>query len=71
MGQTGCGCAYPRVLARFYAKNRRDGARLLSSALVLTTLALFNIQNPVGLVLSLIGALVCLYWWSCYRQLER
>ena len=71
MGQTGCGCAICRVLARFYAKNRRDGDRLLSSALVLTTIALFNLQNPIGLGLSVIGALVCLYWWSCYRQLER
>ena len=71
MGQTGCGCAICRVLARFYANNRRDGARLLSSALVLTTIALFNLQNPIGLGLSVVGALVCLYWWSCYRQLER
>ncbi len=38
---------------------------------MLTTIALFNLQNPIGLGLSVVGALVCLYWWSCYRQLER
>ena len=38
---------------------------------MLTTIALFNLQNPIGLGLSVVGVLVCLYWWSCYRQLER
>ncbi|MFZ9559154.1 MAG: hypothetical protein ACO27M_04930 [Vulcanococcus sp.] len=61
----------PPALARFYAKNRRDGARLLSSALVITSVGLVRIDHPAGQVVTAVGALVCLYWWSCYRQLER
>jgi hypothetical protein len=58
-------------LARLYAKNRRDGARLLSSALVITSIGLIRIDHPLGRVVAVIGSLVCLYWWSCYRTLER
>jgi hypothetical protein len=58
-------------LARLYAKNRRDGARLLSSALVITSVGLIRIDHPVGQVVAGLGTLVCLYWWSCYRQLNQ
>jgi len=58
-------------LPRLYAKNRRDGARLLSSALVITSIGLIRIDHPVGRVVGVLGSLVCLYWWSCYRTLER
>ena len=61
----------PTPLARLYAKNRRDGARLLSSALVITSIGLIRIDHPVGQVVAALGTLVCLYWWSCYRTLER
>jgi hypothetical protein len=71
VGQTDLTCEHPRALARFYAKNRRDGARLLSSALVITTVGAIRIDHPVGQVVAALGSLVCLYWWQCYRQLER
>lgn len=58
-------------MARFFAKNRRDGARLLSSALVITGAGLVRVDHPVGQVVTVVGGLVCLYWWLCYRQLER
>ena len=58
-------------LARLYAKNRRDGARLLSTALVITSVGLIRVDHPVGRVVALLGGLVSLYWWSCYRTLER
>lgn len=58
-------------LARLYAKNRRDGARLLSSALVITSIGLIRIDHPIGQAVAALGTLVCLYWWSCYRTLER
>ena len=61
----------PTTLARLYAKNRRDGARLLSSALVITSIGLIRIDHPVGRLVAILGTLVCLYWWSCYRTLER
>jgi hypothetical protein len=58
-------------LARYFVQNRRDGARLLSSALVITGSALLRLDHPIGQLLSLMGAMVCLYWWYCYRQLPR
>ena len=58
-------------MARFFAKNRRDGARLLSSALVIAGAGLVRVDHPVGQVVTVVGGLVCLYWWLCYRQLER
>jgi hypothetical protein len=43
----------------------------LSSALVITTVAAVRIDHPIGQVVAAVGSLVCLYWWWCYRQLER
>jgi hypothetical protein len=59
------------ALAPLYAKNRRDGARLLSSALVITSIALMRIDHTIGLVIAILGTAVCLYWWRCYQTLER
>ena len=56
-------------LARFYVNNRRDGSRLLSSALVICGAGLIRIDHPVGKVVALLAGLVSLYWWLCYRQL--
>ncbi|MEY3929252.1 MAG: hypothetical protein RLZZ516_962 [Cyanobacteriota bacterium] len=61
----------PPNLARLYAKNRRDGARLLSSAVVITSIGLIRIDHPIGQVVAALGTMVCLYWWTCYRNLER
>jgi hypothetical protein len=57
-------------LARFYVKNRRDGSRLLSSALVITAIGLIRIDHPLGRVVALVAGLISLYWWGCYRKLE-
>jgi len=57
-------------LARFYVNNRRDGSRLLSSALVICAVGLIRIDHPVGQVVSVLAGLVSLYWWLCYRQLS-
>jgi hypothetical protein len=59
-------CAMPRL----YASNRRDGARLLSSALVITGAGLVRIDHPTGRLVALIAGLISFYWWQCYRQLE-
>ena len=61
----------PPNLARLYAKNRLDGARLLSSAVVITSIGLIRIDHPIGQVVAALGTMVCLYWWTCYRNLER
>jgi hypothetical protein len=70
MGQTAGLCIPMGTLAPLYAKNRRDGARLISSALVITSIGAIRIDHPIGQVVAVLGTLVCLYWWSCYRRLE-
>lgn len=57
-------------MARRFASNRRDGARLLSSALVITGAGVVRIDHPVGRLVTLVGGLISLYWWLCYRQLQ-
>jgi len=58
------------VPVRFFARNRRDGARLLSSALVITVIALVRWDHPLGRGLALGVGLLSLYWWLQYRQLQ-
>ena len=57
-------------LARFYVNNRRDGSRLLSSAVVITGIGLIRIDHPIGQVVFVLAGLLSLYWWHCYRQLS-
>ena len=57
-------------LAFLYVKNRRDGSRLLSSALVIFTIAITQHQTTWGVVVASISALVCLYWGFAYRKLD-
>jgi hypothetical protein len=57
-------------LARFYVNNRRDGSRLLSSALVICAAGLMRFDHPIGRSVALIAGLVSLYWWICYRQIK-
>jgi hypothetical protein len=38
---------------------------------VITSIALVRIDHPIGRAVALVGSLVCLYWWNCYRNLER
>lgn len=57
-------------MARFYVNNRRDGSRLLSSALVIAGAGLIRIDHPIGQVVFVLAGLLSLYWWRCYRQLK-
>lgn len=57
-------------MARFYVKNRRDGSRLLSSALVIACVGLVRIDHPIGQFVALVAGSVSIYWWFCYRQLS-
>lgn len=57
-------------LARFYVNNRRDGSRLLSSALVICAAGLMRVDHPIGRSVALIAGLVSFYWWICYRQIK-
>lgn len=57
-------------MARFYASNRRDGARLLSSSLVVAGAGLVRIDHPMGRIVALVAGVISLYWWQCYRRLD-
>lgn len=61
--------APPRI--RWFARNRRDGARLISSALVITVIALVAWSHPAGKLVALAAGLTSLYWWRHYRQLQQ
>ncbi|MEB3169415.1 MAG: hypothetical protein VKK97_11890 [Synechococcaceae cyanobacterium] len=54
-----------------FVRNRRDGARLLSSVLIITVIGLVNWGHPVGRAVALLGGAISLYWWLCYRQLSQ
>lgn len=57
-------------LARFYVNNRRDGSRLLSSALAIFAAGLMRVDHPIGRSVALLAGLVSIYWWFCYRQIK-
>ncbi len=65
------GACAPMPLPRLFVDNRRDGSRLLSSALVITGIGLVRIDHPLGQVVAVIGGSISAYWWLCYRQLQR
>ena len=56
---------------RWFARNRRDGARLLSSALIVMVVGLVRWDHPIGRVVGSGAAAVSLYWWLQYRRLSR
>ncbi|MEY3462938.1 MAG: hypothetical protein RLZZ468_716 [Cyanobacteriota bacterium] len=57
-------------MPRFYASNRRDGARLLSSATVIAGAGLVRVDHPAGRLVALVAGAISVYWWLCYRQLS-
>ena len=59
------------ALPRLFANNRRDGARLISSALVLFTISATQIHQPWGPPFTFFFTVVCLYWGLAYRRLDR
>jgi len=56
---------------RLFARNRRDGARLLSSSLVITVIALVAWSHLAGKLIACGAGLISLYWWWQYRQLQQ
>ena len=53
-----------------FPSNRRDGSRLLSSALVLSGVGLVRIDHPLGQLVFMLAGLVSLFWWRQYRRLS-
>ena len=61
----------PPALPRLFVNNRRDGARLISSALVLFTICATQIHQPWGPPFTFFFTVLCLYWGMAYRRLDR
>ncbi|QEY32941.1 hypothetical protein EVJ50_12620 [Synechococcus sp. RSCCF101] len=59
----------PRKPALF-PSNRRDGARLLSTAVIVLVSALVRCDTLAGRILAMLSAPIALYWWICYRRLD-
>ena len=60
----------PNGRRRWVPANRRDGSRLLSSALVIAGAGLVRIDHPIGRGVFATAALVSLLWWRQYRLLS-
>ena len=58
-------------MAPLYVQNRRDGSRLLSSALVIFTISITQLHQAWGAYVAVVSGLICLYWGLAYRRLER
>ena len=69
-GAQGAGQAAHDPGPRLFPRNRRDGARLLSSTLIITTIGLVAWQHPLGRGVALAGSVLSLFWWLQYRQLK-
>lgn len=57
------------MVPRLYVTNRRDGARLLSIAVIVGVAALVRADHPLGLGLGTAALGLSLYWWILYRRL--
>ena len=54
---------------KLFVDNRRDGSRMLSSALAICFVGLIRIDTSWGQVLFVAAGGLSLWWWLCYRKL--
>ena len=58
-------------MARPFAKNRRDGARQISIAVVVSAIGLMAIDHPLGKLVAVVASAVAIYWGLGYRALQK
>ncbi len=58
-------------MRNFFATNRRDGARMISSALLVFTIGATQIDHGWGQFLTVLSMTVCIFWGIAYRKLDR
>ncbi|MGE4582848.1 MAG: hypothetical protein AAEC03_10940 [Synechococcus sp.] len=58
-------------MAPLYVRNRRDGSRLLSSVVVIFTIAATQIPQPWAVIVVAVSSVICIYWGFAYCRLER
>jgi len=54
-----------------FARNRRDGARLLSSTVIICVIGLVGWAHPLGRSVALVAGALSLFWWLQYRRLSQ
>lgn len=54
-----------------FVRSRRDGARLISSTLVVAVIGLVAWDNGFGRLVGLGAAALSLFWWLQYRKLPQ
>lgn len=57
-------------MARPFAKNRRDGARQISIAVVISAIGLLGFHHPLGKVVVVVASAVAIYGGIGYRTLD-
>jgi hypothetical protein len=57
-------------LARPFAKNRRDGARQISIAVVISAIGLLGFHHPLGKLVVVVASALAIYWGLGYRTLD-
>ena len=55
----------------FFVDNKRDGARLLSVALLVFVVASTQLDHGFGKVIAAVSMAIFLYWTFLYRRLGR
>jgi hypothetical protein len=55
---------------RLFVGNRRDGSRLLSSAIATAVVGFVRFDSPWGQAVALGATALSVWWWICYRQLS-
>ena len=58
-------------MAPFFLQNKRDGARLISSGLLVFTVAATHFNQTWGQVLSGVSMFLCIYWGFAFCRLGR
>ncbi len=58
------------ILSKIFPSNRRDGARMLSSSILIFTIALTQLNHFWGQLVSVLTLIICLYWTFLYRRLD-
>lgn len=58
-------------MARPIAKNRRDGARQISIAVVISAIGLIGFHHPLGKLVVVVASALAIYWGFGYRTLNK
>lgn len=58
-------------LRRAFSDNRRDGSRMVSSAVLVAFLAALRLDTRIGLLVAVSAGLLAFVWFLLYMGLEK